>query len=66
MRRGIDTLTQYVQDNRYVRPQYSCTCCQWVISGDMPANIIPKGVAEPSLIAKVVISKHCDHTRLNT
>lgn len=50
--------------NRYVRPQYSCTCCQRVVSGDMPAHIIPKGVAEASLIAQVVISKHCDHMPL--
>lgn len=50
--------------NRYVRPQYSCTCCQRVVSGDMPAHIIPKGVAEPSLIAQLVISKHCDHMPL--
>lgn len=50
--------------NRYVRPQYSCTCCQRVISGNMPAHIIPKGVAEPSLIAQLVISKHCDHMPL--
>lgn len=49
--------------NRYVRPQYGRTCCQRVVSGDMPAHIIPKGVAEPSLIAQVVISKHCDHRR---
>lgn len=47
--------------NRYVRLQYGCTCCQRVVSGDMPARIIPKGVAESSLIAQVVISKHCDH-----
>lgn len=51
--------------NRYVRPQYSCTCCQRVVSGDMPAHIVPKGVAEPSLIAQVVISKYCDHMPLN-
>jgi transposase len=50
--------------NQYVRPQYSCTCCQQVVSGEMPAHIIPKGVAEPSLIAQVVISKHCDHMPL--
>lgn len=50
--------------NRYIRPQYSCTCCQRVVSGDMPAHIIPKGAAEPSLIAQVVISKHCDHIPL--
>ncbi|HCG3096934.1 TPA: IS66 family transposase [Klebsiella pneumoniae] len=50
--------------NRYVRPQYGCTCCQRVVSGDMPAHIVPKGVAEPSLIAQLVISKHCDHMPL--
>ncbi|MFI3014225.1 IS66 family transposase [Klebsiella aerogenes] len=50
--------------NQYVRPQYGCTCCQRVVSGDMPAHIIPKGVAEPSLIAQVVISKYCDHMPL--
>ena len=38
--------------NRYVRPQYSCSCCQRVISGEMPAHIIPKNLAEPSLIGK--------------
>nr|WP_081375926.1 IS66 family transposase [Serratia fonticola] len=50
--------------NRYVRPQYGCNCCQCVVSGDMPAHIIPKSVAEPSLIAQLVISKHCDHMPL--
>ncbi|HII4326441.1 TPA: IS66 family transposase [Enterobacter cloacae] len=50
--------------NRYVRPQYGCTCCQRVVSGDMPAHIIPKGAAEPSLIAQLVISKHSDHMPL--
>ncbi|HAT1685482.1 TPA: IS66 family transposase, partial [Klebsiella oxytoca] len=25
--------------NRYVRPQYSCPCCQKVFSGEMPAHI---------------------------
>lgn len=37
--------------NQYVRPQYSCTCCQSVVSGEMPAQIIPKGNAEASLAA---------------
>lgn len=30
--------------NRYVRPQYSCDCCQTVVSAPMPATIIPKGL----------------------
>lgn len=51
--------------NRYVRPQYGCTCCQRVVSGDMPAHIAPKGIAEPSLIAHLVISKYCDHMPLH-
>ncbi|KLP38636.1 IS66 family transposase [Enterobacter ludwigii] len=50
--------------NRYIRPQYGCNCCQCVVSGDMPAHIIPKSVAEPSLIAQLVISKHTDHMPL--
>lgn len=121
MRRGIDTLTQYIQDelkstwhegaafvfnlprvekiirpdtdhcpecdeplhhirdavsekleyipahfvvNRYIRPQYSCPCCQKVFSGEMPAHILPKSAVEPSVIAQVVINKHCDHQPL--
>ncbi|ATF95369.1 IS66 family transposase zinc-finger binding domain-containing protein [Cedecea neteri] len=47
--------------NRCVRLQYGCTCHQREISGSMPAHIIPKGVAKPSLIAQGVISKYCDH-----
>lgn len=50
--------------NQYVRPQYGCTCCQQVVSGDMPAQIIPKGNAEASLIAQVVVSKYRDYLPL--
>lgn len=28
--------------NQYVRPQYGCTCCQRVVSGDMPAHLSRK------------------------
>lgn len=47
--------------NQYVRPQYGCTCCQRVVSGEMPAQIIPKGNAEASLAAQVVVSKYRDY-----
>lgn len=50
--------------NHYVRPQYSCPCCQKVFSGEMPAHILPKSAVEPSVIAQVVINKYCDHTPL--
>ena len=47
--------------NRYIRPQYSCPCCEKVFSGKMPAHILPKSAVEPSVIAQVVISKYTDH-----
>ncbi len=50
--------------NQYVRPQYGCTCCQRVVSGEMPAQIIPKGNAEASLAAQVVVSKYRDYLPL--
>ncbi len=50
--------------NRYVRPQYSCPCCQKVFSGEMSAHILPKSAVEPSVIAQVVISKYTDHLPL--
>ncbi|HHS0831944.1 TPA: IS66 family transposase [Salmonella enterica subsp. enterica serovar Muenchen] len=50
--------------NRYVRPQYSCLCCQKVFSGEMPTHILPKSAVEPSVIAQVVINKYSDHLPL--
>ncbi|EMN8235533.1 transposase, partial [Escherichia coli] len=50
--------------NRYVRPQYSCSCCQKVFSGEMPAHILPKSAVEPSVIAQVIINKYGDHLPL--
>lgn len=50
--------------NQYVRPQYGCPCCEKVFSGQMPAQIIPKGIAEASLVAQVVVSKYRDYQPL--
>lgn len=50
--------------NRYIRPQYSCPCCEKVFSGKMPAHVLPKSAVEPSVIAQVVISKYTDHLPL--
>ncbi len=49
---------------RYVRPQYSCDGCQRVVSGRLPAQIIPKGIPEPGLVAQVLVSKYCDRQPL--
>ncbi|EBF7355930.1 IS66 family transposase [Salmonella enterica] len=50
--------------NQYVRPQYGCPCCEKVFSGQMPAQLIPKGIAEASLVAQVVVGKYRDYQPL--
>lgn len=49
---------------RYVRPQYGCDDCQHVVSASLPAQIIPKGIPEPGLVAQVLVSKFCDRQPL--
>jgi transposase len=38
--------------------------CEKVFSGQMPAQIIPKGIAEASLVAQAVVSKYRDYQSL--
>lgn len=60
----LEYIPAQVVVNRYIRPQYSCPCCEKVFSGKMPAHIFPKSAVEPSVIAQVVISKYTDHLPL--
>ncbi|ECI3397735.1 transposase [Salmonella enterica subsp. enterica serovar Typhimurium] len=46
---------------RYVRPQYGC---QRMVSGNLPEQIIPKGIPEPGLVAQVLVSKFSDRQLL--
>ena len=50
--------------NQYARPQYGCPCCEKVFSGQMSAQLIPKGIAEAILMAQVVVSKYHDYQPL--
>lgn len=64
----ISERLEYIQAQfvvkRYVRPQYSCDDCQRVVSGRLPAQIIPKSILEPGLVAQVLVSKFCDRQPL--
>ena len=60
----LEYIPAQVVVHRYIRPQYSCPCCEKVFSGKMPAHILPKSAVEPSVIAQVVISKYTDHLPL--
>ena len=50
--------------NRYIRPQYSCDCCQKVVSAPVPAKIIPKGIPEVGLLTQVLVNKYRDYLPL--
>lgn len=54
--------------NQYVRPKYACTCaCSHdvgIVTAALPARPIDKGLAGPSLLAYLIISKFVDHLPL--
>lgn len=50
----------------YVRPKYACgQCAEGVVIPPLPPAPIPKGIAEPDLLAQVLTSKYADHCPLN-
>jgi transposase len=50
----------------YVRPKYACgQCAEGVVIPPLPPSPIPKGIAEPDLLAQILTSKYADHCPLN-
>jgi len=49
---------------RTTRPKYACRVCNKVVQAAAPERPIAGGLATPALLAKVLISKYCDHTPL--
>ena len=49
---------------REVYPQYACRPCERVQSVPVPAAILDRSQADPSLLAQVVIAKYVDHLPL--
>jgi len=63
----LDIIPAKVQVIRTIRPKYACKNCQGVESegptvkiAPAPAQIIPKGIATPGLLAYVAVSKYAD------
>jgi transposase len=58
----------YVPENfkviRHVRPKFACTGCNRVVEAAGPARPIERGLAAPSLLAHVIVSKYADHLPL--
>jgi transposase len=52
----------YVQ--REVFPQYACKPCERIVAEPVPAAILDRSQAAPSVLAQVVIAKYLDHLPL--
>jgi transposase len=49
---------------RHVRPKFACTDCDRVVEAPAPSRPIERGLAGPSLLAHVIVSKYADHLPL--
>ncbi len=49
---------------RIRRPKYACRSCATVAQAAAPERVIAGGLATPSLLSHVLISKYCDHLPL--
>lgn len=62
----LEFIPQQIKVIRHVRPKYACTHCEGVGSAKpvkiapVPAQIIPKSIVTPGLLAYVLVSKFCD------
>jgi transposase len=60
----LEYVPGYFKVIRTVRPKYSCSHCQTIVQAPAPSRPLAKGMAGPNLLAKVFISKYCDHLPL--
>ena len=62
----LDYVPAIMQVERHIRPKYACPACDGeegmpvVRIAPMPPQIIPKGIATPSLLAQVITAKFVD------
>jgi len=49
---------------RHMRPKFTCTDCDRIIEAPAPSRPIERGLAAPSLLAHVIVSKYADHLPL--
>jgi transposase len=63
----LDIIPAKIQVIRHIRPKYACKSCEGVETegpavkiAPPPAQIIPKGIATPGLLAHVAVSKYAD------
>ena len=61
----LEFIPARIQVIQNVRHKYACRSCEaGVLTAAMPAQIIPKSIATPSLLAQIIVSKYTDHLPL--
>jgi len=65
----LDIIPAQVQVIRHIRPKYACKNCEGVKDdgpsvkiAPVPPQIIPKSIASPGLLARILTGKFIDHT----
>jgi transposase len=59
----LDWIPAQLRVIRTTRPKYACRTCETVVQAPAPERVIAGGLATPALLAQVLVSKYCDHTR---
>lgn len=64
----VSEMIEYVpgryQVIRHVRPKFSCAACQKIVQAAAASRPIARGLAGPSFLAHVLVSKYADHLPL--
>src|SRR5438445_3402566 len=60
----LDFVPAQLRVLRIRRPKYGCRACGTIHQASAPERPLAKGMASPSLLAHVLVSKYCDHTPL--
>jgi transposase len=56
----LDIVPAKIQVLRHICKKYACSCGQCIKTAKLPAQVIPKSLASPGLLAHVTISKYQD------
>jgi transposase len=64
----VSEMLEYIPERykviRYVRPKLSCVRCQRIVQAPAASRPIARGLAGPSMLAHVLVSKYADHLPL--
>lgn len=60
----LEFVPEHFKVIRHVRPKYVCACCATIAQAPAPSRPIAQGLAGTGLLARVLVSKFCDHLPL--